>query len=348
LENREFAIIGENIHTTRVFLRKGKRIGPNEKGEESVLYKNVHGDNSYLVIPDAFKNTQVYKEGRVKHFMIAVQNGISGTLSERKSGEEYILAEIRRQERHGSTFLDLNVDEISYRIEIQKQAMEWLIQFHCSAAVSPPSIDSSSIEILQVGLDQYEKCGRPQGNPMINSASLERIGALDFVNRYNAHVIITAAAVDGMPSNAQQRIDNASEMIEHCLSKNIPLERIHADLLLFPISVDQEFGNHYLDAVRGMRDRFGEEIRVTGGLSNVSFGLPMRRLINETFISLAMEAGIDSGIINPIENRIDRVRFLDTSSERVKIAKDMLLGNDEFCMQYISSYREGILAAERF
>ena len=157
-------------------------------------------------------------------------------------------------------------------------------------------------------------------------------------------MIVTAAAIDGMPSNAQQRIDNASEMIEHCLDKDIALGRIHADLLLFPISVDQEFGNHYLDAVRGMRDRFGKEIRITGGLSNVSFGLPMRRLINETFISLAMEAGIDSGIINPVENRIDRVRSLDMTSQRVKIAKDMLLGKDEFCMQFISSYREGILA----
>ena len=344
MKNRAFAIIGENIHTTRVFLQKGKRIGPNELGEESVLYKNANGDSSYLPIPDQFKNTQVYKEGRVKHFMIAIQNGISGTVSEQKMGEDYILAEIRRQERYGSTFLDLNVDEISHRIEIQKQAMEWLVQFYCSVAVSPPSIDSSSTEILQVGLEQYEKCGRPQGNPMINSASLERIEALDFVNRYNAHVIITAAAVDGMPSNAQERINNASEMIEHCLDKDIELGRIHADLLLFPISVDQEFGNHYLDAVRGMRDRFGNEIHITGGLSNVSFGLPMRRLINETFISLAMDAGIDSGIINPIENRIDRVRSLDMSSQRVKIAQDMLLGKDEFCMQYISSYREGILA----
>ena len=344
MNNREFAIIGENIHTTRVFLQKGKRIGPNESGEESVLYKDVNGDSAYLTIPDHFKSTQVYKEGRVKHFMIAIQNGISGTVSEQKAGQEYILAEIRRQERYGSTFLDLNVDEISHRIEVQKKAMEWLVQFYCSVAEIPPSIDSSSIEILQVGLEQYEKCGRPQGNPMINSASLERIEALDFVKRYDAHVIVTAAAIDGMPSNAQQRIDNASEMIEHCLDKDIALGRIHADLLLFPISVDQEFGNHYLDAVRGMRDRFGKEIRITGGLSNVSFGLPMRRLINETFISLAMEAGIDSGIINPVENRIDRVRSLDMSSQRVKIAQDMLLGKDEFCMQYISSYREGILA----
>ena len=342
--NREFAIIGENIHTTRVFLQKGKRIGPNERGEESVLSNNANGDSDYLTIPDHFKSTQVYKEGRVKHFMIAIQNGISGTVSEQKAGQEYIFAEIRRQERYGSTFLDLNVDEISHRIEVQRKAMEWLVQFYCSVAVIPPSIDSSSIEILQVGLEQYEKCGRPQGNPMINSASLERIEALDFVNRYDAHVIVTAAAIDGMPSNAQQRIDNASEMIEHCLDKDIALARIHADLLLFPISVDQEFGNHYLDAVRGMRDRFGKEIRITGGLSNVSFGLPMRRLINETFISLAMEAGIDSGIINPVENRIDRVRSLDRSSQRVKMAQDMLLGKDEFCMQYISAYREGILA----
>tara|TARA_Y100001934_G_scaffold151548_1_gene181653 strand:+ start:1219 stop:2271 length:1053 start_codon:yes stop_codon:yes gene_type:complete len=346
LNNRAFAIIGENIHTTRVLLQKGKRIGPNHRGEESVLYKNALGEDSFLVIPQKFKETQVYKEGRVKHFMIAVQKGISDNPDEQKEGEAYILSEIRRQERYGSTFLDLNVDEISHRIEIQKEAMSWLVNYYCEVATLPPSIDSSSLEILQVGLEEYDKCGKPQGSAMVNSASLERIDALDFVEQHECHVIVTAAALDGMPSNSEERVENASEMVENCLSKDISLDKIHVDLLLFPISVDQTFGNHYLDAVRDIREKYGDDIYITGGLSNVSFGLPMRRLINETFIRLAIDAGIDSGIINPVENRIERIMALDIDSERVQIARDMLLGHDEFCMNYISSYRDGKLASK--
>ena len=72
-----------------------------------------------MPIPDFFKDTQVYKQGSVKHFMIAVTLGMSGLDQDRILGENYISAEIKRQEDRGSNILDLNVDEISYKIDIQ-------------------------------------------------------------------------------------------------------------------------------------------------------------------------------------------------------------------------------------
>ena len=325
-------------------MRKGKRVTLDPNGRECVTYRGVDGVQQFMTIPDEFKRTKVYEEGRVKHFMIAVSKGMSEDPYEQKQGEAYIAVEIERQERFGSTFLDLNIDEISHRIEIQKKAIKWLVGFFGSISNLPPSIDSSSPEIISAGLEEYERIGRPQGDPMINSASLERVGELDLVSAHKGHVIVTAAGFDRMPSDEEGRLENAVKMVDQCRDRNISFDRIHIDPLLFPISVDQTFGNHYLEAVRLMRMEFGEEVRITGGLSNVSFGLPARRLINDTFIRLAIDAGVDSGILNPIESNWSRVMGLDLESDRVKVAMDMLLGRDEFCMNFIASFREGRLA----
>ena len=325
-------------------MRKGKRVGSDPNGRESVIYRWTDGIKQFMTIPDEFKKTKDYEEGRVKHFMIAVSKGMSEDPYEQKEGESYIAAEIERQERFGSNFLDLNIDEISYKIENQKKAIKWLVGFYGSISNLPPSIDSSSLEIINVGLEEYERIGRPQGDPMINSASLERVGVLDLVSGHKGHVIVTAAGLDGMPSDEEGRLENAAKMVDQCRDRNISFDRIHIDPLLFPISVDQTFGNHYLEAVRLMRMEFGGDIRITGGLSNVSFGLPSRRLINDTFIRLAIDAGVDSGILNPIESNWSRVMGLNMESDRVKIAMDMLLGRDEFCMNFIGSFREGRLS----
>ncbi|SVD71289.1 uncharacterized protein METZ01_LOCUS424143, partial [marine metagenome] len=94
----DFTIIGENIHTTRVLMRNGRRISQNRHGTEAVLYRAFSGDESFMTIPDYFKETQVYQEGRVKHFMVAVRKGMSETVDDQREGKDYLLAEIKRQE----------------------------------------------------------------------------------------------------------------------------------------------------------------------------------------------------------------------------------------------------------
>jgi len=345
MTNSSFAVIGENIHTTRVLRTDGKRVGEDENGRTSVKYRDINGAIAFMDIPDSFKETQVYRQGRVKHFMIAVTLGMSDSEEERTQGENYILAEIRRQESKGSAFLDLNVDEISYKIDIQKAAIAWLVELFSTVAKIPPSIDSSSAEIIQCGLETYSDLGSPQGSPMINSASLERVSVLDLVTGTDFSIIVTAAGSDAMPSEISDRVSNVSQMIEECLKRGIPRSKIYVDALVFPISVDQNFGNHYLESVIEIRRQFGNEIHITGGLSNVSFGLPMRKLINDTFIKLSIEAGVDSAILNPIESDLERILDLDMESDRVQTAINMLTGKDEYCMNFLSQYREGGLSA---
>ena len=337
-------IIGENIHTTRVLRREGRRVKKKENGDELVVYRNPDGVTSYMPIPDSFKQTQVYLQGRVKHFMIAVTLGMSDSIDEKEQGEKYILSEIRRQELNGSNFLDLNIDEISYKLDVQKNAMEWLVEFYSSVSKIPPSIDSSSFEIIQHGIKTYQNLGMPQGRPMINSASLERVSVLDLAVESNSSVIVTAAGNDSMPKEISDRISNVSKIVDHCIKKQIPLSKIYVDPLVFPISVDQNFGNHFLKTVSKIREEFGEEIHITGGLSNISFGLPLRNLINDTFIRLSMEAGVNSAILNPVESKLERIMALDMESEQVQITVDMLLGKDEFCTKFLSKFRENKLS----
>ena len=216
MSSSDFTIIGENIHTTRVLMKNGRRIGKNKDGAEAILYRGYSGAESFMTIPDYFKETQVYQEGRVKHFMVAVRKGMSEIVDDQREGEDYILAEIKRQEGCGSDFLDLNIDELSYELEVQKQAMTWLVGFYSAVASVPPSIDSSSSDILKAGLEEYSARGQPQGPPLVNSASFERVEVLDLVAEHETHVIVTAAGSSNMPSNEVERVQNEQRRLNHC------------------------------------------------------------------------------------------------------------------------------------
>jgi 5-methyltetrahydrofolate--homocysteine methyltransferase len=180
---------------------------------------------------------------------------------------------------------------------------------------------------------------------MLNSASLERPDALDLALAHNAEVVVTAAGEKGMPSGAAERVANASRMIDAALEKGLQLGDIHVDPLVFPISVDKDFGLHCLDAIRELRAKYGSEIHITGGMSNVSFGIPGRRIVNDTFVILAVAAGADGGIIDPALSSPREIFAMDRGSLGYRLAEDMLLGKDEHCKKYIRAWRKGEMKA---
>ena len=146
-----------------------------------------------------------------------------------------------------------------------------------------------------------------------------------------------------MPQNDDERVVNASRMVNAALAKGIAIQDIYIDALVFPISVESQFGNHCLQAIRRLREKYGREIHITGGLSNVSFGLPCRRLINDVFIILAVEAGADGGIMDPITSSLHNVFSIDRQSKAYQLAEDMLLGKDRNCKNFLRAYRKGEL-----
>ncbi|MFN8221655.1 MAG: dihydropteroate synthase [Gaiellales bacterium] len=337
--DRAFIVIGENIHTTRVLRLDGPELGADDEGREAIVFTDRAGQPRALPIPEAEKEVQAYLEGRAKHVRIAVQVAMA-------EGEDaevalaYLDTVIGRQVDAGSHFLDINVDEVSHRLPEQIATMRWLVSHVRSRTETPIAIDSSNLEIIASGFDAL---GDATGRGMLNSASLERLEALDVAAAHGCAVVVTAAGEAGMPSDTDQRVANASRMVEAALAKGIPLGKLYVDPLVFPISVDGDFGNHVLEAFRGLRGRYGPEIHLTGGMSNVSFGLPNRKLINDAFLVLAIEAGADSGIIDPVTSRPQDLALFDRSSRPAQLAIDVLSGADRNCRAYLKAFRAGEL-----
>ncbi len=330
-----FIVIGENIHTTRVRLRKGRHIRELDDGRAAIAYTTVAGGDRFLVIPDAMKATQDYEEGRIKHVKVAVQLAMAGG-EDAQEALTYLRDLVDKQEAAGAHFLDLNVDEISLKKDEQKAAMGWLTRTVQGMARVPLCIDSSDSSVIEEGL---AACTSANGRPMLNSASLERPGALDLARQYDAAVIVTAAGGTAMPDGAAERVANVGRMIEAATAKGIALGDIYVDPLVFPVSVDSAFAGHCLDAIAEIRRIHGPEIHITGGFSNVSFGIPARKHINDSFLHAAVAAGADSGIIDPVMNDPREIFAADPDTNASRMAADVINGDDPDCRRYIKAWR---------
>ena len=221
-------VIGENIHCTRVALRKGKRIAERD-GAEAILYRTADGEERALPVTEESKRTKDYEEGRVKHVQVAIETAMETAASDPPGdpaeGLRYIEALVRHQERAGAAFLDLNVDEISPKLAVQTGAMAWLAGTVQGLTDLPLSIDSSSVDVIRAGL---EAIAPAQARPMLNSASLERLEALDLARAHDCRVVVTAAGERGMPDGADARVANATRMVEAALARGFaPWRSLH-------------------------------------------------------------------------------------------------------------------------
>jgi 5-methyltetrahydrofolate--homocysteine methyltransferase len=290
-------------------------------------------------VPKWVRATQAWDQGQLKHVAIAITQAMAGR-SDAQDAMDYLQHLVDGQVEAGAAYLDLNVDELSPRLADQQAAMGWLVENVQSWTDTSIAVDSSHESIMEAGFN----AARPGSRPMLNSAALERKSALALAANAGGPVIVTAAGASGMPSDAAQRIANSSAMVDDALAHGIALGDIYVDPLIFPVSVDGAFGPHALDAISGIRRRYGPEIHITGGMSNVSFGIPGRKLLNEVFLRLAIEAGADSGIVDPVSTDIEHVMALDLLAGPYALARDALLGVDANCRQFLRAYRAGEFA----
>ena len=346
-----FVIIGENVHATRSFARQGKNL-VTVGGVEAIAFKDAAGADRRCPISTPVAESAEFAKNKVKHVRNALLLGLggdnvlearlTGVVSDEaaQAGRDYLIAAAIRQERNGAHYLDVNVDEISPDDGVRVLAMEWLVRLLEGRVGVPLSLDSSSIPVLEAG---FRVSTKPQGPLMLNSASAERPEALDLAASNEAAVVLSAAGIGGLPSTVAGRIENANAIYAAAQARGIAPGDCHIDLLVLPVGVDSESGNTFLGAARQFRALHGPEVRLTGGLSNVSFGLPNRKLVNDAFLALAMDAGVDSGIVDP--NVIDpsRVRGIDRSTKPFGMAVDVLTGVDMFAMEYLTAYRAGEL-----
>jgi len=335
-----FVIIGENVHCTRKVKRGGKRARTLPDGSDVVLFADADGAERHLPVPEPIRTGEAFGKGMIPHVAAAVWLGMHGDDEQKQIGQAYLHWLVRRQVERGADFIDVNVDEISPDPQVRNEAMRWAVRTIQAATDKPLSIDSSQVATLQAGLEAYDAARG--GRCMLNSAALERPESIDLAKRFGCYTIVMTSGQTGMPENAEQRIANAHEIIDKCLAAGIPRTDLYVDPLVLPASTVPDACPAVLETIRTLRREY-PDVHIAGGHSNVSFGLPMRRLLNAVWLALAMEAGCDSGLIDPLTCHPDDVAKLDRTSEAFIRAKAGFLGQDMFFAEYIAAYREGKL-----
>jgi 5-methyltetrahydrofolate--homocysteine methyltransferase len=338
MDMRHFIAVGENIHCTRIVKSGGKRAVPLDGGGEGVGFQ-YQGADRVLPLPDNWAEiSPAYNEGKIRHVQLAVWQALNGSGDDRQTGVDYLCWAAERQIEAGARYLDVNVDEYTNDSAERSEVMQWLATFLSERYDTPLSIDSSNVDVLAAGLS----CCRSGVDPMVNSVSLEREDAVDVVIQYSAHAIVSAAAKEGLPSGIDDRMANFTGIIKILEGKKMPREKMHLDALVLPISVDPENGKKFLESSKQAAETF-PGVNLNGGLSNISFGMPNRKLLNMVFCYLFVEHGGTGGIIDPVAMSPKAVGELDPRSESFKLARNVLVGEDMFGGEYIAAHREGRL-----
>lgn len=241
---------------------------------------------------------------------------------------QYIQDDVRKQQEAGATYIDVNAGA---RIGHEAEDMKWLLEVIQPVVDIPICLDSPDPAVLETAYGMVEK------QPMINSISLETERyetMLPFLTGKDVSVIALCMDDTGLPLDADDVVARAKKLAAGLEGAGIPRDRIYVDPLIQPISTDQTKGLMTLEAVgRIAADLPG--IHFTCGLSNISYGLPQRKVVNRAFLTLLMGVGLDGAIIDPLDDALMAV---------VKTT-EMLRGNDEFCMNYLDAVRAGQIVA---
>lgn len=336
MAGNRFIIVGENIHCTRIYKVGGKHVHE-DGGGHYIGYRHGTAEQR-LPVPEAFISSDDWANGKVKHCAVAMWQARHGDTGARACGEDYIRAMAKRQEQAGATYLDINVDEYSTDLGERIELMKWSVDIVQNAVSVPVSVDSSNIDILRAGLGA---CDPERGKPMVNSVSLEREDAIALAAELGAVVIASAAGRSDLPSTADERLANLAVLVPKLREAGFSAPDMHIDPLVFPISTDTSSGRSFLDAVAALRREYGADVHIVAGLSNVSFGMPKRSLINRVFAYLSRETGADGGIVDPDQINTAILDALDTSDDAFQLARTLLLGEDDFGMEYIAACRGG-------
>jgi len=232
----------------------------------------------------------------------------------------YILNQALSQAQAGAHILDVNVGlpEID-----EKEMMVKTVKALQSITDLPLQIDSSKPEVIEAALRIYN------GKAIVNSVngedkSLNTI--LPIVKKYGAAVVGLTLDEKGIPALAQERVAIAEKIVNTALSYGIKREDIYIDCLTLTASAEQDKVEETLKAVEIVKEKFG--VHTVLGVSNISFGLPNRELINKTFLALALGRGLDLPIINP--NVQEMMNIIN--------AFNVLSNNDKNAQNYIGKY----------
>jgi 5-methyltetrahydrofolate--homocysteine methyltransferase len=237
---------------------------------------------------------------------------------------EYIRNDVMKQTEAGATYIDVNAGA---RIGHEEADMKWLLSVVQEATSLPLCLDSPDPNILEMAYDLVSQ------KPMINSISLEKDRfepMIKYLRGKECRVVALCMDDSGMPKTVEDIVARARSLVQELENIGFKRDDIFIDPLIQPISVDINNGMMAMNSIKAITTEL-EEVHTTGGLSNISYGLPERRIINRCFLAMMIANGFDSAIMDP----------LDKDIMALAATADLLAGNDNFCMTFIKSVRAG-------
>lgn len=248
---------------------------------------------------------------------------VAQAIAERDSAFIQDLA--KKQAEAGSTWLDVNAGTHPDR---EPDDLVWLIDNIQSVTDTPLSIDSANPKALQVAIKAVKR------TPMINSISgePERLaGVLPIVAEHGCPVIALAMDEKKIPETSEKRFEVITKIIIAARAHGVPDSNLYFDPLAMTLSTNTDSARIAFEVMRRVRQEV-PEAHLTIGLSNISFGLPGRSFVNRYFLGLAIEAGLDSAILDPLDREI----------QAAILATELVLGRDKHCLNYIRASRKGL------
>jgi cobalamin-dependent methionine synthase I len=229
------------------------------------------------------------------------------------------------QAEAGSDYLDVNAGTAPQR---EPEDMAWLVTSIQDVCDTPLCLDSANPKALRAGLELVKH------PPMINSVSGEKPrieGVLPLALEFKTNLILLALDDEtGIPDNSDDRMKIVHKLVGLAKEGGVTESQLFIDPLVTAIGTGTDNAMITFDTIRKIRAAY-PECHITSGLSNISFGMPLRSLINRTFMVMCIQAGLDSAILNPN----------DRNMTEVILASEMLMGKDRLCQVFSRAFRSG-------
>ncbi|WP_286947330.1 methyltetrahydrofolate cobalamin methyltransferase [Acetobacterium sp. UBA5834] len=261
--------------------------------------------------------------------MIIIGEKINGTIPSVKAAIEkkdadYIAALAVKQTEAGATYIDVCA---STAPEFEIETLKWLMDIVQNATDTPLCLDSPNPRVIEAVFKYANKPG------LINSISEEGDKCevlLPLLEGNSWQVVGLTCDNKGIPNDVETKVAITKIMVEKAAKYGITPDRIHIDPCVMALSTENNSMLNFAEEIRQIKALY-PTIHVTGAISNMSFGLPVRSLLNKTCMAFAMEAGMDSAVIDPLNRDMMGTIF----------ATYALLGQDKHCRKYSKAYRQG-------
>lgn len=265
--------------------------------------------------------------------MLIIGESINSTISEVgeaivQRDERFITQLAQKQVECGAGMLDVNV---AVAEGDERENLRWAVSIIQKELDVPLALDSRDPEALRAAMEVH------QGRPLVNSISGEKNSSeslFPLVAEGDCDAILLCLDDNGIPKTAEDRLSVAASLVARAEQFDIEPDRLYVDPLIMAIGSDWQAPRTALDTLRLIK-RALPQVRTVAGISNIGFGMPKRSLLNRTLLAMAIACGLDAFLVN----------VADRALMATVRAAHTIMGDDEYCSEYLEAYHAGDLEA---